>query len=151
MTNLILLNSTLIMTYSHILSFILYNPFNPLLVFIYILGIYTSIINHGTKVVLMKYIDRSTMFLGFFLDLYFIREIYLNNKNKKTIIIILVLLILSTSFFFLSKFIKNKKDNNIDGDNDDDNIMFIGNCFHSCAHIFISLTHVYIIREYATI
>ena len=144
MVNLVLFNSTLIMTYSHILSFLLYNPFNPLLTFIYILGIYTSIINHGTQNTLMKYMDRVTMFFGFFIDLYFIREIYLNTRksqNNKIFIIIIILLIFSTSLFFLSKFVKNT---------DTDNNYFIGNCLHASAHIFISLTHVYIIREYAT-
>ncbi len=131
------------MSYSHILSLFLYNPYNPLLVFLYILGMFTSIINHGTKSEFVKYVDRLTMCIGFFIDLYFIREIYINTKSNKTIIIILILLISSVSLFFLSKLIKNNK---LDSDK-----LFVANFLHSCAHICISITHIFIIKEYSSL
>jgi uncharacterized membrane protein len=106
---------------------------------------FTSIINHGTKSEFMKYTDRLTMFLGFFIDLYFIRQIYINTKNNKAIIIILILLISTVSLYFLSKLIKNNI-NDIDKTVDK---LFVGNFLHYCAHIFISITHIFIIKEYS--
>ena len=104
---------------------------------------FTSIINHGTKSEFMKYMDRLTMFLGFFIDLYFIRQIYINTKSNKAIVVILILLILSVSLYFLSKLIKNNK---LDSDK-----LFVGNFLHSCAHICISITHIFILKEYSSL
>ena len=155
--NLVLFNSSIIMSYSHILSLFLYNPYNPLMIFLYVLGMFTSIINHGTKSEIMKYIDRLTMFFGFFIDLYFIRQIYINTKSNKAIIVILILLISSTTLYFLSKLVKSNIKHTDDINHIDENVdektekLFVGNFLHSCAHICISITHIFIIKEYSSL
>jgi len=66
---------------------------NKLLKYYYILGLSTSLLNHGTSnLIIFRYIDRLTMFIGVFVD-------YYNITNYHD----LLLLIIIISCYFYSK------------------------------------------------
>lgn len=77
----------------------------------YILGLITSVLNHGCHSRVLQIADRTVMGVGFFIDLYYIRHIQE-----------LEFLLLSVSLYFISK--KTKMVH-----------------FHVLAHFFITVMH----------
>ena len=83
-------------------------------------------------------------------------------KNmQKQPVLILILLISSTTLYFLSKLVKSNIKHTYDINHIDENVdenvdektekIFVGNFLHSCAHICISITHIFIIKEYSSL
>jgi hypothetical protein len=134
MTNLLLFSSSILCTCIHYIGFFLYNPKNSLLEYSYIFSLITSIINHGLKHDLFKLIDRIIISASFFINIFFLRKIYVSTKNKYLIENAFIIMIFSVFMFFLSKIIDNKKNKYIP---------------HAIAHILITLTNLILIKEYS--
>ena len=97
----------------HTLPFIIITN-NLLIKRITILGIITSILNHGTNWVIFKYIDRTVMVSCAIIDAFIIYDFY-NFYNH-------FLLILSINLYFIAKITKN-------------------DFYHMLCHYFIIILH----------
>jgi hypothetical protein len=133
-----LLNSSIIMAIAHYVGLFIYNPHEPILVITYIIGSLTSIINHYfNKNILASdgfmHLDRVFMIIGFFIDLYFIRIIYLSSKNRQISKLIVILLIACILIYFLSKYQKNKN--------------YMKYTMHQFIHILVTIIHLLMLKE----
>ncbi len=131
-----LFNSSVIMSIAHYVGLFIYNPHEPILVITYIIGSLTSIINHYfNKNILANdgfmHLDRVVMIIGFFIDLYFIRKIYLTSKNRQIAKLIVILLIVSIIIYFLSKQYDR----------------YMAYTMHQFIHILVTLTHLLMLKE----
>ena len=134
-----LFNSSIIMAIAHYVGLFMYNPHEPILVITYIIGSLTSILNHYfNKEELIHYgfmhLDRVFMIIGFFIDLYFIRVIYLTSKNRQIAKLIVILLILCIIIYFISKKYKNT-------------FSYSGYTMHQFIHILVTITHLLMLKE----
>ncbi len=134
-----LLNSSIIMSIAHYVGLFIYNPYEPILVITYIIGSLTSILNHYFNKNILEsdgfmHLDRIFMIIGFFIDLYFIRIIYLTSKNRQIVKLIVILLIVSILIYFLSKKYR-------------DSISYIGYTMHQFIHILVTITHLLMLKE----
>ena len=134
-----LFNSAIIMSVAHYVGLFIYNPYEPILVITYIVGSLTSILNHyfNKHEIIHEgfmHLDRVVMILGFFIDLYFIRVIYLTSKNRQIAKLIVILLIVSIIIYFLSKNYK------IYGS-------YMGYTMHQFIHILVTITHLFMLQE----
>jgi hypothetical protein len=135
-----LLYSAIILAMAHYIGILLYNPYSPLLVTTYIVGSITSILNHyfNKEEVLHEgfmHLDRIVMIIGFFIDLYFIRIIYLTSKNRQVAKLILILLLVVTSIYFYSLYYKGSL------------IKHVGYNMHQFIHICVTLVHLVMLKE----
>jgi hypothetical protein len=138
-----LFNSSIIMSIAHYVGLFTYNPHEPILVITYIVGSLTSIINHyfNKKEIIHEgfmHLDRIIMILGFFIDLYFIRIIYLTSKNRQIVKLILILLIVCVIIYFIIKIYEN---NSCSYNN------YSRYSMHQFIHILITITHLLMLKE----
>ncbi len=136
-TSTLLFKSTIIMTTGHLAALYIYNPYSHLMIYTHLFGGITSILNHGLKHDLFKYLDRTTMIFAFCIDLFLIGKIYKKSKNKFNMHNIMALLIFATLLYFSAKTIQKKYPNDI-----------IKRVPHAIAHIIITIAHILLIREY---
>jgi hypothetical protein len=134
-----LFNSSIIMAIAHYTGLFIFNPYEPILVFTYIVGSITSILNHYFNKNEITHegfmhLDRVFMVIGFFVDLYFIRIIYLTSKNRQIAKLIVILLIVCTLIYFFSLQYK-------------DNANYIGYTMHQFIHIVVTITHLLMLKE----
>lgn len=125
MVNVTLFISSIIFGSIHILFMILFPSF-ILLMIILILGIITSIWNHGSSDELSKWCDRILILTGVFIDLYFIAIIIEYHPNCYY----LFLLILLAIVFYLNAKLCNYF-----------SIQKYGNLFHLFAHLSATICH----------
>ena len=140
-----LLNSSIIMSIAHYVGLFIYNPYEPILVITYIIGSLTSILNHYfNKNILASdgfmHLDRIAMIIGFFIDLYFVRIIYLTSKNRQISKLIVILLITCILIYFLSKYQKYRNINI-------DKVNYIGYTMHQFIHILVTIIHLLMLKE----
>jgi hypothetical protein len=131
-----LFNSSIIMAIAHYVGLFIYNPHEPILVITYIFGSLTSILNHYfNKNILVNdgfmHLDRIFMIIGFFIDLYFIRIIYLTSKNRQIAKLIVILLIVCIFIYFLSKLYTS----------------YTRYTMHQFIHIVVTITHLLMLKE----
>ena len=87
----------------------------------YLLGLTTSLLNHGYNSVFFQIADRTVMTVGFFVDLYYIMDIYE-----------LQLLLLSVICYFISKYIENP---------------FFITFYHIFSHVYVTIAHNFILMH----
>ncbi len=131
-----LFNSSIIMSIAHYVGLFIYNPHEPILVITYIIGSLTSMINHYFDKNILEndgfmHLDRIVMISGFFIDLYFIRIIYLTSKNRQIAKLIVIVLIVCIFIYFLSKKYTG----------------YIGYTMHQFIHILVTLIHLLMLKE----
>ena len=131
--------SAIIMSIAHYIGILAYNPYSPLLVTTYIVGSITSILNHyfNKHEIIHEgfmHLDRIVMIIGFFVDLYFIRLIYLTSKNRQVVKLILILLFVTICIYFNSLYHK-------------ENIRHMGYRMHQLIHIIVTLVHLIMLKE----
>ena len=127
------------MAIAHYLGLFLYNPHEPILAISYIVGSITSILNHyfNEHIIMNEgfmHLDRVFMIIGLFIDLYFIRIIYLTSKNRQISKLIIILLIVCIIIYFIS--MTNK-----------DDYTYSGYIMHQFIHIVVTITHLLMLRE----
>ncbi len=135
-----LLNSSIIMAIAHYIGLFMYNPYEPILVFLYIIGSVTSILNHyfNKKELIHEgfmHLDRVFMIIGFFIDLYFIRVIYVTSKNRQVAKLIVILLIVCVIIYFFSTNLKKTI------------ISYTGYTMHQFIHMLVTITHLLMLKE----
>jgi hypothetical protein len=138
MTNKLLFGSSVLMTIIHYINLFKYNPKNDLLVYVYIISLITSIINHGLGHIIFKKIDRTVIRIAFFINIYLVLNIYNDTKNKYIIENALFLIIFSGLLYFLTKYIISKNNNK-------KTVYYIP---HLLSHIFITIANIILIKEY---
>ncbi len=131
--------SSIILAVAHYIGIFAYNPYSPLLVTTFIVGSITSVLNHyfNKHEILHEgfmHLDRITMVIAFFVDLYFIRLIYLTSKNRQVVKLILILLLVLISIYFYSLYHKK-------------NIRHMGYRMHQFIHITVTLVHLIMLKE----
>jgi hypothetical protein len=109
----------------HFIFMIITSSKNTLLNLNIIIGIVTSIINHGTTSDIAKYSDRVMMIIGIFIDIYVI--------NNHLYYICYYTLSLSIASFLLSKYIT---------------YTVLSLYFHILSHLFLTVTHILLLTLY---
>ena len=92
-----------------IILLIIYNKYNPKYIILYsclLLGIITSILNHGSNSTIYKYIDRFVIALSFFVFAYFI-ILQIKQQHTNRYKIGLIILFFASSLYLCSKLQNN--------------------------------------------
>lgn len=130
MVNSVLLTSSIIFGVVHFVVMTLSLHIDFGLKSLIIVGITTSIINHGSTNHIIKLCDRFVMIIGFVLDLYFISQI-INKFHRDNCFLILFL---AAGFYIFTKFIykifKSIK---------------ISNILHILSHFTLTFLNIYLI------
>lgn len=136
MANPILFGSSIFSTIIHYIGLLKFKPNNYLMEYSYISGLLTSIINHGMSHIFFKILDRITITILFFINIYLLNKIYKITKNRYIIENCFFIMILSVIMFLITKIlnIKNEK-----------NIKYIP---HLLSHILITITNLILMHEY---
>jgi hypothetical protein len=141
MAHPLLLISSLTMTIPHFLAVYWFScPY--ILQLSYLSGLSTSVWNHGTTNIVALWSDRLMMMIGFGIDFYFM---YMLSWNEGTVVFVLT--IASVSCYFCAKFMsgfeipKSKKDKPLTMKE----IELMPSLFHVLAHLFVSMSHVFML------
>jgi len=126
MSNIILFKSSLVLSLIHYIVYLYYKPNNIILLYIFIIGLGASILNHLMTNELIKFIDRIVMLLAAIIESIIIIKLDLTNQ-----LICFSFLKGAIILYIFAKLYKKT-------------------IIHALAHILLTMNHIILMRYYST-